>query len=51
MSVRYNVTSVGPEGVDFVQQLEAGHDAFLEDWRREILASLASEHGSGARPE
>jgi hypothetical protein len=48
VTVRYDVTSLGPEGVDFVQELEAGYDAFLEEWRREILASLESEHGGGA---
>lgn len=49
VTVRYDVTSLGPEGVDFVQELEAGYDTFLDEWRREILAGLASEHGSGAR--
>jgi hypothetical protein len=49
VTVRYDVTSLGPEGVDFVQELEAGYDEFLEEWRREILASRESEHGSGAR--
>ena len=49
VTVRYDVTSLGPDGVDFVQELEAGYDAFLEEWRREILAGLESQHGSGAR--
>jgi hypothetical protein len=49
VTVRYDVTSLGPEGVDFVQELEAGYDAFLEEWRREIIAGLASEHGRGAQ--
>jgi hypothetical protein len=49
VTVRYDVTSLGPEGVDFVQELEAGYDAFLDGWRREILVGLESERGSGAR--
>jgi hypothetical protein len=49
VTVRYDVTSVGPEGVAFVQELEAGYDSFLEEWRHEILAGLETEHGSGAR--
>jgi hypothetical protein len=49
VTVRYDVTSLGREGVDFVRELEAGYDAFLEAWRREILAGAPSEHGSGAR--
>jgi hypothetical protein len=40
VTVRYDVTSLGPHGVRFVEELEAGYDAFLDDWRREILASL-----------
>jgi hypothetical protein len=38
--VRYDVTSLGPDGVQFVEELEAGYDAFLDEWRREILAAL-----------
>jgi hypothetical protein len=49
VTVRYDVTSLGPEGIDFVRELEAGYDAFLQEWRREILAGLESEHRSGAR--
>ena len=49
VTVRYDVTSLGPEGADFVQELEAGYDTFLDEWRREILAGLATERGSGAR--
>jgi hypothetical protein len=40
VTVRYDVTSLGPDGVEFVEEFEAGYDAFLEDWRREILAGL-----------
>jgi hypothetical protein len=40
VTVRYDVTSVGPDGVSFVKELEAGFDAFLDEWRREILAGL-----------
>jgi hypothetical protein len=43
VTVRYDVTSLGPEGVAFVEQLEAGYNAFLADWRQEIMAGLARE--------
>jgi hypothetical protein len=43
VTVRYDLTSLGPAGVAFVQELEAGYEAFLAEWRREILAALASE--------
>ena len=46
VTVRYDVTSLGREGVDFVEKLESSYDAFLDDWRREILAALASERAS-----
>jgi hypothetical protein len=46
VTVRYDVTSLGPDGVGFVEELEAGFDAFLEEWRREILAGLADERES-----
>jgi hypothetical protein len=49
VTVRYDVTSLGPEGVSFVQELEAGFDAFLDEWRREILGALESERGSMGR--
>jgi hypothetical protein len=49
VSVRYDVTSLGPEGVQFVQEFEAGYDAFLDEWRREILAALAVERDSASR--
>ena len=42
VTVRYDVTSLGPDGVAFVEQLEAGFDAFLAEWRGEILAALKS---------
>ena len=38
VDVRYDVTSLGPEGARFVAELEAGYDEFLAEWRREILA-------------
>jgi hypothetical protein len=41
--VRYDVTSFGPDGVAFVEHLEAGYAAFLDEWRREILATLERE--------
>jgi hypothetical protein len=43
VTVRYDVTSLGPEGVAYVEQFEAGYDAFLADWRQEIVAGLARE--------
>jgi hypothetical protein len=49
VTVRYDVTSLDPEGVDFVHQLDADYDAFQQEWRREILASLDSERSSEAR--
>jgi hypothetical protein len=45
VAVRYDVTSLNPEGVTFVEAFEAGYDAFLDEWRREILAALAGERG------
>lgn len=43
VTVRYDVTSLGSDGVAFVEELEAGYEAFLAEWRREIVAGLASE--------
>lgn len=43
VTVRYDVTSLSPEGVAFVEELEEGYDAFLDEWRREILSGLAGE--------
>lgn len=42
VTVRYDVTSLGRDGVGLVEELESGYDAFLAEWRREILAALAS---------
>jgi hypothetical protein len=47
VTVRYDVTSLGPEGVAFVRELEAGYEAFLEEWRVEILAGLAPATTAG----
>lgn len=49
VTVRYDLTSLGPEGVRFVQEFEAGYDAFLDEWRREILADLAVERDGDLR--
>jgi hypothetical protein len=49
VTVRYDVTSLGPDGVNFVEELEAGFDTFLDEWRLEILAALASERESDTR--
>jgi hypothetical protein len=41
VTVTYDVTSLGPEGAAFVEELKTGYDGFLESWRQEILAHLA----------
>ena len=46
VTVRYDVTSIGPKSMPFVQAFEAGYDAFLGEWREEILAGLAGEAGA-----
>ena len=47
VTVRYDVTSLGPEGVRYVEEFEEGYDAFLDEWRSEILAGLATERAGG----
>jgi hypothetical protein len=37
--VRYDATSIGPDGVAFVQELESGFDGFMAEWRRAVLAA------------
>jgi hypothetical protein len=32
---------LSPDDAAFVEELEAGYDAFLDEWRREILGALA----------
>jgi hypothetical protein len=44
VTVTYDVTSLGPKGAAFVEELEAGYDAFLASWREEILDGLATGH-------
>jgi hypothetical protein len=39
--VTYDVTSLGPEGADFVRELESGYDAFLTSWHEEIVKGVA----------
>jgi hypothetical protein len=34
------VTSLDTEGPGFVTHLESVYDAFLDEWRKEILAAL-----------
>jgi hypothetical protein len=46
VTVRYDVTSLGPGGAAFVERFQAGYDAFLEHWRAAIVATLADEAGS-----
>ena len=40
VTVEYDVTSLGPDGVEFVQDLERDYDGFLESWRDEIVSAL-----------
>jgi hypothetical protein len=40
VTVRYDVTSLGPEGAEFVQSFESRYDTFIDEWRREILGGL-----------
>jgi hypothetical protein len=40
VTVVYDVTSLGPDGAEFVQRLRDGYDAFLDSWREEIVAAL-----------
>jgi hypothetical protein len=47
VGVTYDVTSLGPEGAVFVEELEASYDEFLEGWRQELVA-LAGGHGTAA---
>jgi hypothetical protein len=41
VTVTYDVTSLGPLGHAFVEELQAGYDAFLESWRRDIVTARA----------
>jgi len=40
VTVTYDVTSLGPDGRAFVEELSDRYDAFLEHWREAILATL-----------
>ena len=40
VTVVYDVTSLGPDGAEFVQRLRDRYDAFLDSWREEIVAAL-----------
>jgi len=39
---RVRVTSLSPEGEEFVRELEDGFDTFLEHWRR-VIGSVAAD--------
>jgi hypothetical protein len=39
--VTYDVTSLGPEGAEFVRELESGYHGFMESWREEIVKGVA----------
>ena len=43
VTVRYDVTSLSPEGAALVKELQDGYDDFLGEWRRAILAALEEE--------
>ena len=40
VTVRYDITSLGPGLRAFVEEVEPGYDAFMAEWRREILAGI-----------
>lgn len=42
ITVTYDVTSLGPDGTEFVEQLRDGYKAFLSSWREEIVVVLAA---------
>ena len=46
VTVTYDVTSLNPDGLAFVNELEASFDAFLDSWRREIIDG----NGQGVNP-
>ena len=46
VSVTYDVTSLSPDGLAFVNELEASFEAFLDSWRREIIDGK----GQGVNP-
>jgi hypothetical protein len=50
VSVTYDITSLSPEGTEFVTELEATYDEFLEEWRQEIAAQGAIDAGRGEPP-
>lgn len=43
VSVTYDITSLGPDGAEFVTELEATYNEFLEDWRQQIVAVGAAD--------
>jgi hypothetical protein len=47
VTVTYDVTSLGPEGTVFVKELEASFDAFLDEWRDDIIAGLDTRANGG----
>jgi hypothetical protein len=50
VEVTYDVTSLGPDGTAFLEELAAGFDAFLDDWRAAILGH-APAHGMPAQSD
>lgn len=48
ITVSYDMTSLGPAGIAFVEELRTDYAAFLESWREGILDGLASFAASDA---
>jgi hypothetical protein len=40
VTVCYDITSLGPDGIAFVENLRTGYQVFLDGWRTQILAAL-----------
>jgi hypothetical protein len=41
VTVQYDSSSLGPDGLAFLDDLESDYDGFLGEWRQEILSALA----------
>jgi hypothetical protein len=58
VTVTYDVTSLGPEGALFVEEIRSGYDGFLESWaatssagsRTAVTTTRASVIAAGANP-
>jgi hypothetical protein len=47
VTVTYDVTSLSPDGTVFVKELEATFDAFLDEWRDDIIAGFGTRGEGG----